>query len=249
MDGSNRKILTTQSEYREQINHIALDRSKQIVFWSASGTHTIWRIDYNGKLKSVALNRSIEAPDALNLRALATFESKLFWVEVSRRDSSIRMAPIDNLAQNELIISSDAYISGYLTVFSDRIQSGENPCMHSNGGCAQFCFFNGTHPVCACAHGEIASDGKTCVPFDEFLIYSDSSSIHSIQLTNNVNMKTPILEIKDPKLFWGAYALSYSYEKKRIFFSDQIDACTINWVHFNGSDYRKLVIQKAPVAG
>lgn len=49
-----------------------------------------------------------------------------------------------------------------LVVFSKSYQRGSNACGVNNGGCADLCLFNGTHPVCACAHGVVAEDGKTC---------------------------------------------------------------------------------------
>lgn len=240
MDGSNQVILTNQSA---QVSNIVLDRSKQIVFWCESTTHTIWRIDYNGESKSIALNRSIENPVAL-----AIYESKLFWADNSHQNGSIKMASVDNLAQSKLMLSSYANILSDLTVFSDKIQTGQNPCMQTNGGCTELCFFNGTDAVCACSHGEVAGDGHSCVPFDEFLIYSRVVSIESIHLTNNVNMNSPISKIQHPKLLRNTIGLSYSYKEKRIFYSD-VHSSSINWVFFNGTDHRILVNKQVSVEG
>lgn len=231
----------TLANQSAQISSIALDRTNQIVFWCES--HTIWRIDYNGESKSIALNRSIESPVVLTI-----FDSKLYWADNSHQNGTVKMASIDNLAQSRLIFSSYANILSDLTVFSDKIQTGENPCSQSNGGCAELCFFNGTHPVCACSHGEVAADGKSCVPFDEFLIYSRVVSIESIHLTNNVNMNSPISKIQHPKLLRNTIGLSYNYEKKRIFYSD-VHSSSINWVYFNGSDHRTLVNKQVSVEG
>lgn len=158
------------------------------------------------------------------------------------------MASIDNLMQNKLILSSYANILSDLTIFSDKIQTGQNPCATANGGCAELCFFNGTHPVCACSHGEVSSDGKSCVPFDEFLIYSRVVSIESIHLTNNVNMNSPISKIQHPKLLRNTIGLSYNYEKKRIFYSD-VHSSSINWVFFNGTEHQILVNKQVSVEG
>jgi integrin beta 2 len=48
-------------------------------------------------------------------------------------------------------------------VFSSKKQSGTNPCAVNNGGCLELCLFDGTRPVCACAHGLVGKDGKSCV--------------------------------------------------------------------------------------
>lgn len=47
-------------------------------------------------------------------------------------------------------------------MFSKLKQKGTNPCAVRNGGCAELCLYNGTHPVCACAHGKVGSDGRSC---------------------------------------------------------------------------------------
>ena len=49
-----------------------------------------------------------------------------------------------------------------LGIFSRGRQTGKNACGDNNGGCADLCLFNGTHPVCVCAHGKIGQDGKSC---------------------------------------------------------------------------------------
>lgn len=50
----------------------------------------------------------------------------------------------------------------FTQIFSKLKQKGTNPCAIKNGGCAELCLYNGTHPVCACAHGKVASDGHSC---------------------------------------------------------------------------------------
>lgn len=49
-----------------------------------------------------------------------------------------------------------------IQVFSKLRQPGTNPCAINNGGCEELCLFNSTYPVCACPHGKVASDGKSC---------------------------------------------------------------------------------------
>lgn len=49
-----------------------------------------------------------------------------------------------------------------IEIFSKYGQQGTNPCAINNGGCAELCLFNGTHPVCACQHGYIGADLKSC---------------------------------------------------------------------------------------
>lgn len=240
LDGSNQVVLSNQSA---QVSNIALDRVNKMVYWCESASRTIWRIDYNGKSKSIALNNSIENPVALSI-----YDSKLFWADNSNQNGSIKMALIDDLFKTETVLNSYANPLSDLKIYSNKVQTGENPCKLSNGGCEELCFFNGTHPVCACSHGEVSNDGKTCMSFDEFLIYSRVISIESIHLTNNLNMNSPIAKIQHPKLLRNTIALSYHYELRRIFYSD-VHSSSINWVYFNGTDHQILVNKQVSVEG
>lgn len=241
LDGSNYVILTNQST---QLSNLVLDKANQIVYWCESSSHTIWRIDYNGESKSIALNRSLE-----NTVALSIYDSKLYMADNSHQNGSVKMAPIDDLFQIQPILISYTNRLCDLKIFSDKIQNGENPCAISNGGCEELCFFNGTHPICACSHGEVSpNDGKTCIPFDEFLIYSRVVSIESIHLTNNLNMNSPVQKIQHPKLLRNTIGLSYNYDEKRIFYSD-VHSSSINWVYFNGTDHQILVNKQVSVEG
>jgi len=72
-------------------------------------------------------------------------------------------APVgDNIDQASAVAIKDnlGVTMKDLGVFSTRRQKGRNPCGKNNGGCQDLCLFNGTHPVCVCAHGK--TDGKSC---------------------------------------------------------------------------------------
>lgn len=240
MDGSNHVILSNQST---QLSNLILDKTNQIVYWCESASRTIWRIDYNGESISIALNQTIENPVALSI-----YDSKIYWADNSHQNGTVKVAPIDDLTQMRTVLISYSNPLSDLKIFSDEIQIGQNPCANLNGGCEELCLFNGTHPVCACSHGEVGMDGKSCVPFDEFLIYSRVVSIESIHLTNNLNMNSPILKIQHPKLLRNTIGLSYNYDQRRIFYSD-VHSSSINWVYFNGTDHRILVNKQVSVEG
>lgn len=58
-----------------------------------------------------------------------------------------------------------------LSIFAKGRQTGRNGCSVSNGGCEDFCFWNGTTANCLCAHGKLGKDGS-CKPYDAFIAYS-----------------------------------------------------------------------------
>lgn len=72
------------------------------------------------------------------------------------------MAPDTNLSDFTVLLRGLGDSLKDLIMFTPRRQRGSNPCAVNNGGCAELCLYNGTHPVCACAHGMVAPDGKSC---------------------------------------------------------------------------------------
>lgn len=75
---------------------------------------------------------------------------------------SIKAAPSSNVSDYTVLLRGAGDSLKDLIVFSKSHQKGTNACAINNGGCAELCLYNGTHPTCACAHGVVAEDGKTC---------------------------------------------------------------------------------------
>jgi hypothetical protein len=74
---------------------------------------------------------------------------------------SILSAPVTNLSDHKVLLSGAGDSLKDIQVFTKAHQQGTNPCALNNGGCSELCLFNGTHPVCACAHGIVTALG-TC---------------------------------------------------------------------------------------
>jgi len=71
-------------------------------------------------------------------------------------------APIKNFNKTYPVRKDIGVTIKDLTVYGRGRQNGSNPCGVRNGGCDDLCFWNGTNPVCVCAHGKISEDGKSC---------------------------------------------------------------------------------------
>ena len=76
--------------------------------------------------------------------------------------SSIKKAPLTNISDITILRGVGDSLKD-IQVFSPKRQQGTNACANNNGGCAELCLFNGTYPVCACAHGYVAPDGRSCL--------------------------------------------------------------------------------------
>lgn len=75
---------------------------------------------------------------------------------------SIKVAPLHSLSNYTVLLKSVGDSLKDIEVYSKQKQKGYNPCRINNGGCAELCLYNGTHPVCHCAHGLVSKDGKSC---------------------------------------------------------------------------------------
>lgn len=241
LDGSQHFILVNQTT---QITNMVLDINDQKVYWCESSTDTIWHVDYDGNSKGILLNHSLENPIAL-----ALYNKSIYWADNSHSRGSIKMAPVTNLSDFTTLTTNEGSSLNDLKIFSPDVQTGNNSCLENNGGCQELCLFNGSHPVCACSHGQIsATNGKMCDNYDEFLIYSCVTSIESIHLTDPMNVNGPIATISHPKLLRNTIGLSFDYERSRIFYSD-IHSSSINSVYFNGTDHRIIVNKQLSVEG
>uniref|UniRef100_A0A182SIS6 EGF-like domain-containing protein n=1 Tax=Anopheles maculatus TaxID=74869 RepID=A0A182SIS6_9DIPT len=239
LDGSGNFILVNRTS---GISDLALDLENQVVYWCETSSDTIWKVDYDGNLKRLLLNGTSHNPKSLDI-----FADSIYWADLR---GNIYEADLSNVFNYRSVVEAVEVSSlKDIKIFSSRKQSKTNACGVSNGGCQELCLFNGTHPICACSHGKISSvDLKTCEPYENFLLFSRQSAIESIHMTDASNINGPIPEIKNASYLKNTIALSYDYDQQLIFYSD-VDHSTINCVHFNGTNHRRIVTKQLTVEG
>lgn len=240
LDGSQLFILANKTS---QVTSLAVDINNQVVYWCETNTNVIMRVDYDGNSKIIMLNHSLVHPVAV-----AVQDKTLYWADNAHENGSIKSAPTSNLSDFTILVSDEGNSLQDLRVFTQQIQKGTNPCATNNGGCSHLCLFNGTHPICTCSHSMLATDGKSCIDYDTFLVYSLITSIDSIHMTDPDNLNSPLPKIRHPKMLRNVIALSYDYERSRIFYSD-LSWSTINMVHFNGTNHTVVVSNQPSVEG
>ncbi|XP_055591150.1 low-density lipoprotein receptor-related protein 1 [Uranotaenia lowii] len=238
LDGSGKFVLVNQTA---SINGLTLDINNQVVYWCEGQTDAIWKVDYDGNLKTLLLNNSLDV-----VRSLDLYEDNIFWSDVR---GNIKAANLKNITVNWPVTEVEGNALKDIKIFSTNKQQKTNACGINNGGCKELCLFNGTHPICACSHGQISTkDHKTCESYDNFLIFSRVSSIESIHMTDSTNINGPIPEIQNNTFLKNTIALSYDYDNRMIFYSD-VELSSINSVTFEGTNHRQIVSKQLTVEG
>ncbi|KDR21144.1 hypothetical protein L798_04073, partial [Zootermopsis nevadensis] len=240
LDGSQRLVLVNDTG--NSINDIALDYENQKLYWCDSRSNRIERISYDGSDREVLLEQSLDNP-----RAITLYQDSVFWIDIAYERGSILSSPVSNLSDHRVLLSGAGDSLKDIQVFTKGRQQGTNPCAVNNGGCSELCLFNGTHPVCACAHGKVTSVG-TCEDYDSFLVYSRVVRIDTINMFDEFNRNAPFQSIQSKDYMRNAIGLSFDYERKKIFYSD-IQRGSINSVYFNGSGHIPIVERQGSVEG
>ncbi|XP_017298797.1 low-density lipoprotein receptor-related protein 1-like [Diaphorina citri] len=245
LDGKKQTILA--QEIIMPIKDITLDRKNKRVYWCYSvGSNVLESMDYSGGSKmQLKLSSSIKNAVALNV-----FENNIYWADTNLSKGNIHIISLSNLSDVSTI-SMKPYGDSYLKdikIYSKDAQTGTNPCGVNNGGCAELCLYNGVSAVCACAHGVVAQDGKSCSEYDAFIMYSRVNRIDSIHMTDKSDLNSPFESIRNSTMMKNIIELSYDYKRKTLFYSD-IQKGTINSVFFNGSNHRVLLERQGSVEG
>lgn len=240
LDGTNRTTLVNQSV---TITDIALDMDKKLVYWTDASSNTIERMTYEGAKREVLLNHSLENPYALTVH-----EDVVYWIDTTHERGSIKAGRVDNVSNFTVMLRNAGDSLKDIQVYTTKKQKGSNACSKDNGGCEELCLFNGTHPICACAHGMVASDGKKCVDYDSFIMFSRVTRIDSIHMSDASVLNPPYASITNKEYMRNAIGLSFDYKRSRLFYSD-IQRGSINTVYFNGTNHSVIVEHQGSVEG
>lgn len=151
------------------------------------------------------------------------------------QNGCVMAAPLDTLVPRTIRKNLGVTIKD-LSLFSKGRQKGGNLCGNNNGGCADLCLFNGSHPVCVCAHGKIGKDGKSCENYDAFIAFSRVQSIETIHVEEEITPNSPYPPIQSAEHIRNAIGLAFDIKEQRLFYSD-VQLGTINSVFFNGTNF------------
>ncbi len=251
MDGSNRVVIV-QTDLGSQID-LAVDASnRKRIYWCDAVKETIVSSNFDGGQREHLLKK--EAKKWLSRPvSIAYLDGYLYWFDMALNSGSLTRVsthgdnPSPELLENNLA-SQDTVSSHQIAIYSKRIQQGTNPCSMDNGGCAEICMFNGKSAVCACAHGKLNQDARTCSDHDAFIMYSRVSRLESIHISDEHDLNPPMKPIWSEDKMRNSIGLAFDFDAKRVFYSD-LQKGTINRVQFDGSDHKEVVSDVGAVEG
>lgn len=247
LDGSERIVLVNSSI--QIVNDLAIDYLEDKLYWCDSRLDIIERISLDGSNREVVLSGSsgrLESPISITL-----YDNFLFWADTNHLSGSILRCDKDNA--NATVVPIQTHIGDHvknIKVFHKRPTTVDNTCSVNNGGCQELCLFRGVGKghVCACAHGRVSADNKTCEPYEAFIMYSRVLEIDSIHIDDENNLNAPYPTIKNKENMRNIIGLTFDYKNSRIIYSD-IQRGSIGSVHFNGTDHKILVERQGSVEG
>ncbi|KAH9370046.1 hypothetical protein HPB48_001923 [Haemaphysalis longicornis] len=262
LDGSNRIVLVIVSV--QLVNDLALDFEEDKLYWCDSRTDTIERVNLDGSGRETVFpppsgsstdeGEGDTAEDShrplQNPFSLAVHGNYIYWADTHREDGSIFRVKKHDPGLEEMLVSHLTDSIKDLQVFHMRPkQETDNPCSVGNGGCQELCLYKGDHGhTCACSHGRVAPDGRTCQDYEAFVMFSRVRTIDSIHMMDETNLNAPFPSISSAEFMRNIIGLAFDYSERRIFYSD-IQRGSINSVHFNGSGHTVLVQKQGSVEG
>uniref|UniRef100_A0A669F5C0 LDL receptor related protein 1 n=1 Tax=Oreochromis niloticus TaxID=8128 RepID=A0A669F5C0_ORENI len=249
LDGSERAILVNVSI--SWPNGISIDYEDGMLYWCDARTDKIERINLEtGQNREVVLGNN-----NMDMFSVSVFESYIYWSDRTHANGSIKRGSKDNATDSVSLRTGIGVQLKDIKVFNRARQKGTNVCKENNGGCQQLCLYRGKgQRTCACAHGMLAEDGRSCRDYDGYLLYSERTILKSVHLSDENNLNAPIKPFEDPEHMKNVIALTFDYRggggkgANRIFFSD-IHFGNIQQISDDGSDRKTVVENVGSVEG
>uniref|UniRef100_A0AAX7UXR8 EGF-like domain-containing protein n=1 Tax=Astatotilapia calliptera TaxID=8154 RepID=A0AAX7UXR8_ASTCA len=249
LDGSERAILVNVSI--SWPNGISIDYEDGMLYWCDARTDKIERINLEtGENREVVLGNN-----NMDMFSVSVFESYIYWSDRTHANGSIKRGSKDNATDSVSLRTGIGVQLKDIKVFNRARQKGTNVCKENNGGCQQLCLYRGKgQRTCACAHGMLAEDGRTCRDYDGYLLYSERTILKSVHLSDENNLNAPVKPFEDPEHMKNVIALTFDYRggggkgANRIFFSD-IHFGNIQQISDDGSDRKTVVENVGSVEG
>lgn len=222
LDCTNRTVLVSSGIITPR--GLALDHRNGYIYWVDDSLDMIARVRPDGgETEIVRYGSRYPTPYGITV-----FENNIIWVDRNLKKVFQASNEPGNTDQ-PVLIRDNVNMLRDVTIFDQRMQPwsaqelNNNPCLVSNGGCSHFCFaLPGTQTKkCACAFGNLAVDGMTCVVSrDDYLIYTTESTVRSLRLDpDDHSLPFPVINVARTSV-----ALDYDRLDNRIYFTQSSGA-------------------------
>ncbi|RWS16465.1 low-density lipoprotein receptor-related protein 2-like protein [Dinothrombium tinctorium] len=226
MDGTERKTIV--STYIYKASGLTVDFVNKRIIWCDSQLDQIVTVDYNGGNRHIILRGSTKVPAPVKI---TMFESKIYWTDSTRQgvlkvDMYNSTSAVDTIYRERGVPKEPRALKTYHAL---RQPTVSNPCGINNGGCLHMCVLtrNGDEKFfslgyrCVCEIGyQLASNEKSCIRVEEFLLYSQQKFVRGIVLNHGAAFNDAIIPIVSRSArFVG---LDFDAKSNYIFYSDVI---------------------------
>ncbi|XP_062842266.1 low-density lipoprotein receptor-related protein 1 isoform X2 [Trichomycterus rosablanca] len=249
LDGSERAVLVNVSI--SWPNGISIDYEEGLLYWCDARTDKIERI----LLETGEKRELVLASNNIDMFSVSVFENFIYWSDRTHSNGSIKRGSKHNATDAVTLRTGLGVQLKDIKVFNRDRQQGTNVCRERNGGCEQLCLYRGGGKrTCACAHGALDRDGRSCRDYDGYLLYSERTILKSIHLSDERNLNAPVKPFEDAEHMKNVIALTFDYRggggagPNRIFFSD-IHFGNIQQMSDDGSERRTVVENVGSVEG
>uniref|UniRef100_A0A8C1QPB5 Low density lipoprotein receptor-related protein 1Ab n=1 Tax=Cyprinus carpio TaxID=7962 RepID=A0A8C1QPB5_CYPCA len=232
LDGSERAVLVNVSI--SWPNGISIDYQEGLLYWCDARTDKIERINLEtGENRELVLSSN-----NMDMFAVSVFDDYIYWSDRTHANGSIKRGNKDNATDMVYLRTGIGVQLKDIKVFNRARQQGVG---------------NGNR-TCACAHGMLAEDGRSCRDYDGYLLYSERTILKSIHLSDETNLNAPIKPFEDPEHMKNVIALTFDYRggggkgANRIFYSD-IHFGNIQQISDDGSDRKTIVENVGSIEG
>jgi low density lipoprotein-related protein 2 len=225
LDGSNRTTLIS-AEILSPTDLYVEPRSGD-VYWSDNIKDRVEKCDWDGKNRVVVKQTQMPNP-----KSIFVYEGQLFYGDLRQRSVfSYNMSYTNNTSLLLKKLRGQMWADlQEVVVFSEKSQPIDGVSSSCGGlvaanQCDQYCFSLPNTPVakCACAIGELDSNGHSCRQPREYLIYSMETEIRSVNLpsgTNDPHTTANTVPWRPVDGFSRAIGIDFDYRDNKIIFGD-----------------------------
>ncbi|XP_077985900.1 sortilin-related receptor-like [Glandiceps talaboti] len=145
MDGESNEIIVSSSVHWP--NGITIDYQLQKLYWTDAYLDRIECINTDGTNRQVLISEDVPHPYAIGV-----YKNYIYWDDWYSK-AILKANKYDGSGKTTVLSNLDSVMD--LKVLSRSLQSGNNPCARSNGGCSQLCLVKpttdgNTHRSCRC---------------------------------------------------------------------------------------------------